>query len=281
MRLFNAIAVETGSKCTRKCWFCPVAYNPRPTEWMSLDMIGSIAQQLNGLKYKGRIELYMYNEPFLDDRIYQIISIFRTQVPGSCIMLATNGDMIKETWQFQEAFDVGLNQMQINVYSNMPRYSALEKMLKDTTAVASKNVWQKVSAKKQLYSLEIKFDKRITPTSKNVGKFELSNRSGLIPSLPVPEHPVQKLCVRPFRSLQINWKGQAVLCCNDNTAQVVCGDLKDNTVKEIWEDSPVYKKYRISLLQNNRKGLPLCEPCSFTKSAYPHMVRKFWGELIT
>lgn len=278
MKLFNAIAVETGARCTRKCWFCPVAYNPRPNEFMPWEMIASIALELAVLKYQGRIELYMYNEPYLDKRMKDIIILFRKHVPKACIMLSTNADLIKSHEQFQEMFDVGLNQMHINIYSNVPRYRAVEKMIKQTTASPSKNVYTSIAPSKQEYLIEQKFDKKITPSSPKVGNFELSNRSGLIPSLPIPAEPLAKMCVRPFRSLQVNWKGEIVLCCNDNRGDVVCGTVQDG-LEHVWTKSKILRKYRKKLLQKKRKGLPFCAPCSFNGGAYPHMIEKFWPEL--
>jgi len=279
MKLFNAIAIETGSRCTRKCWFCPVAYHPRPVEFMSDDLIDSILSQLAVIKFDGRVELYMYNEPMLDDRLPSIIKACRTKAPKSCIMIATNADLVKSSSQFQELFDAGLNQMQINIYSNVPRFNEVKGFIESTTAVPGKSIFTSINHKKQEYSLEQKFDKKITPSSPKVGGFELCNRSGLIPTLPKQVHPLNKMCVRPFRSLQINWKGQVVICCNDNIAKVVCGDTRVTPIIEIWENSEVFKLHRKQLLRNNRKGLPMCEPCSFKGGAYPHMIAKFWPEL--
>ena len=99
-------------------------------------------------------------------------------------------------------------------------------MLKQTDAVEGGNMFTAISPKKREYSVEQKFDRKITPNSPRVGNFKLANRSGLIPLLPKLNKPLKKMCVRPFRSMQINWKGQVVLCCNDNRADVVCGDIK-------------------------------------------------------
>ena len=279
MNLFTTIALETNSLCNRKCWFCPNAYNTRPNELMPLDLIEKVGEDLKRLKYQGRIVLYIYNEPLLDKRIDEIIYYLRQTVPKSCIMLATNADTVKSGDRFQQLFTMGLNQLQINVYSGMKRYRELLSMISETEAVEG-NIYGNCSPRKRLYSIEQKFEKKITPDAQ-VGRFELSNRSGNVPRLAVPKEPLEKMCVRPFRSMQVNWKGEVILCCNDYHGDVICGNIATDPVDVIWTESKILRKYRQKLIFKDRSGLPLCAPCSFKGGAYPHMVPKFWPELLT
>ncbi len=279
MILFNTIAIETNARCTRTCWFCPVKYNKRPNEFMDIKLIENLAQQLKDIDYKGRVEFFMYNEPMLDDRLLDIILMYRSLLPRACLMVSTNADLVKDYTQFQALYDAGVNQLQVNIYSNVPRWREVGRMLEKTTAISVNNVYSYITAKRQEYSLEQKYDKKISPNSPKIGRFELSNRSGLIPSLPALKEPLKKMCVRPFRQMQVNWKGEVVLCCNDHLAQVVCGDVNITPLTHIWEYSKILRKYRQKLLRNKRKGLKLCAPCSFNGGAYPHMVARFWPEL--
>jgi MoaA/NifB/PqqE/SkfB family radical SAM enzyme len=190
-------------------------------------------------------------------------------------MIATNGDRIKKASQIQKLFDKGLNQLQINVYSDMKRFRFLTGLLLKTTAIPE-NVYNNTSPKKQFFSIEQKYDKRVTPASTKIGRFELTNRSGNVPSIAKPRMSLDRICVRPFRLIQINWKGEVILCCNDYYADVVCGNINEASVTDIWYNSKVLNRYRKSLLNNNRKGLKLCDICSFTGGSYTHFIRKQW-----
>ncbi len=276
MILFNTVALEIGAQCNRKCWFCPNAYNERPDAYMSDELLEKIALELKEMNYAKRIIFYIYNEPFKDPRLPDLISLFRQQVPKACLMIATNGDYVKSSKQFQRLFDLGLNQLQINVYSNVKRYRQLKGMIEETSAVEG-NVYSQISPKKQHYSVEEKFDRKLTPSSPKIGRFELTNRSGHVPLQP---QLIQRICVRPFRSMQVNWKGDVILCCNDYDAEIICGDANNYTLQEIWEHSPVYEKYRKQLLTKDRNGLPLCQVCSFKGGEYGHFIPKFWEELL-
>lgn len=279
MRLFTTIALEIGAQCNRRCWFCPNSVNKRPDEYMDPSLLRNIGRELAELNYNGRIVLYIYNEPFKNPLLLDIIDMFRKVVPKSTIMIATNADYIREYKQIQELYDAGLNQLQINVYTNVPRYRVLKSMLEKVDAEEG-NIYSNTSPKKRFYSLEQKFDKKITPESPKVGRFELSNRSGNVPSLPMLKEPLEKMCVRPFRSMQINWRGEVILCCNDYHADVLCGDATINSVQDIWENSKILRKFRKKLLRKDRHGLKLCDVCSFKGGAYPHFIPKLWSELV-
>lgn len=279
MKLFNSIAIETHSKCSRVCWFCPVAYNPRPKGEMSMELIENILKQLGSIEYKGRIELFMYSEPMMDTRMLDIIAMCRELVPKACLMFATNTDFMKSSNQVQKYWDAGLNQMQCNIYSTVPQWRKVLKIMNGTNAVPGTNMFTAISPKKQEYCVEVKFDKKITPDSPKVGNFKLANRSGLIPALPDLVKSLPKMCVRPFRSMQINWKGEVLLCCNDNRGDVIVGNVNDTGVIEVWEDSKVLQEYRQKLLRKDR-DIAFCKKCDFDGGSYQFQIPKFWPELV-
>jgi len=277
MRLFNTISVEISSLCNRKCWFCPNATNKRPDEQMSDELIWKIVRELAVLEYNGRVELYIYNEPMRDKRLEFIISLFRMHVPKCCIMIASNCDYIKESKQIQDLFDAGLNQFQANIYSDYDRFMEILDMFQHVKAEPG-NVYLYVSPNKKVFSIERKYG---IVKGSQVGRFELNNRSGNVPGLPKTVIPLQKLCVRPFRYMQVNWKGEAILCCNDYHGDVVVGDVNKDVLQIIWEESTVLKRYRKILLAKSRVGLELCEDCSFIGGAYKHLIATQWPELIS
>jgi len=275
MRLFTTISIEIGAYCNRKCWFCPNSINERPKEFMSKALIKKILRELGAIGYDKRIELYIYNEPLLDKRLEEIIALCRVMVPKSSIMFATNGDLIKDLQQINKWFKVGLNQLQVNVYSNVKRFKKLGKLLKKSNAIPG-NVYENTSASKRVYSIEQKFDRKLTPTSPKIGRFELTNRSGNIDLIPKLPQPIQKICVRPFRLMQVNWEGKVIICCNDYHGEVLCGDVNKTSVIDIWEKSTTYRKYRNKLLKDDRSKLPLCDVCSFKGGAYTYLIKKQW-----
>lgn len=280
--LFNTISIETSSLCHRKCWFCPNAYHNRPEEYLDIHFITSIADQLKGIKYSGRVEFYQYNEPLKDPRIIDIIKYFRLALPNACLMIATSGDHFTGPKDIEALYRAGLNQLQINIYSNRERFNKIAEwiyIVNQDYAVNEGNIYLYSSPKTRFYSLEEKYISALTPASPKIGRFELTNRSGLIASLPFNVKSSSKVCPRPFRFMQINWKGEVVVCCNDYYGKFVCGSIFEDNILHIWYNSVLLNHYRKTLLTEGRKTLELCEKCSFT-GAYTHLIAPAWKDLL-
>ena len=63
---------------------------------------------------------------------------------------------------------------------------------------------------------------------------DLQNRSGNVPGARRLAAPLPLGCPRPFQQMYINYRGEAILCCNDWRFEVVMGDTAASSLKEIW-----------------------------------------------
>lgn len=269
MKLFNTLCIEISARCNRKCGFCPVAYNTRPNELMPLELMFKAFKELGSVKYRGRIEFYIYNEPLKEKgHLLDSVRLARKLVPKSCLMVATNGDYFKGLESIMELYNAGLNQILINCYSpglykkRVPWIESLPASVSRTLGVYSVNSYR---------SKSIEMLDKSDPDSFGSGIFRLVNRAGNIPDyIPALKTPVSRMCVKPFRLLNINWQGNVLVCCQDYHGDVSYGNLLDKTLVELWEH-PVMNAYRHSLLRKDR-SLPLCRSCDCHAGAYPHNV---------
>ena len=80
---------------------------------------------------------------------------------------------------------------------------------------------------------------------------------------------VNVLCSLPFRQLVIRPTGEVSLCCNDALGKYTMGDLRTQSIVEVW-NSEKYKALRQEMLKNGRKNLELCCNCDsiFTNTHY-------------
>ena len=265
MKLFNTLCLEIDSTCNRKCQFCPVAYNQRPDELMTPDLISKALTELAGLKYRGRVELYIYNEPCRNfEHLLNVLRMFSTALPGVTFMVASNGDYLDGP-RMAELYGAGLQQLLVNCYTPglfEKRQSWLE-WLPDDVEVDGP-IYTKLARGKRTFQM---LDKS-NPDEFGSGVFGLTNRSGLLEGyLPPTPEPLERMCVRPFRVLNVNWQGDAMVCCNDYHADVEVGSLHDLTLLELWHH-PVMNLYRTKLLDRDR-SLPLCDVCDCHAGAYP------------
>lgn len=285
VRLFNTIAIETSSMCNRKCFFCPNHHNARPDEEMPWPLLEKIIEELAAIKYKGRITTYIYNEPLRDKRALEIIRYISRMLPRCCIMLSTNCDYIKSRDQIAAIYDAGARQVIFNIYSASDHLTG--KRFDDGVAKAKARGDQiqqwidelGLEQKKGMYDFAPRGARRgrverkygIKPGDNKLGQFELQNRSGKIGWFTEGlAEPLRKMCVRPFRMFNINWKGDALLCCNDYDGDLELGNVNDSTLLELW-NSDAMNRYRLSLNRRNR-NVKLCAQCDYGGGAYTHLV---------
>ncbi len=68
-------------------------------------------------------------------------------------------------------------------------------------------------------------------------------------------------CVFLWQKMVIDWDSNVVLCCDDYSHQIVLGNLKNQTVKEIWNGDKL-KKIREEHINENFHKIPLCSGCN-------------------
>ena len=68
-------------------------------------------------------------------------------------------------------------------------------------------------------------------------------------------------CNRPFDRIYIGYDGSAVLCCSDWRFEEILGNVKDQSLMDVWTGERV-RAIREKLLNDDRSGM-LCEYCDF------------------
>lgn len=68
-------------------------------------------------------------------------------------------------------------------------------------------------------------------------------------------------CKRPWDSLVVLWDGRVVPCCHDYNGEVVLGDLREQSVEEVWH-SAAAREFR-----ERNLDYQLCRKCAFSRWA--------------
>jgi MoaA/NifB/PqqE/SkfB family radical SAM enzyme len=240
-RLFKLISVETCSGCNLTCSFCPVnkLLDRRPPGILPNELLEKIAFELKLLNYSSAILLFCNNEPLLDDRIFDIVALFRKACPNSYIKLLTNGTLLTaERALF--LFKQGLTTLTINNYS--------------TKGNLISSVQEIISNAEKFYYYDMRVSLR-NPDEK------LTNRAGHLSKAPIIN--AQRLfCALPFVDLTVSYTGTVIQCCFDALNESRIGDIKKSSLKDIWF-SRQFSGIRESLLNSSRKNIPLCSICDF------------------
>ena len=272
--LFTRIQIQTVSWCNRSCVFCPSGKFPVEKVFMSVEVYHRIIDQLQALNYAGRISPYLMNESLLDKRLPAFIAYTRAHCPESWIAINTNGDALSETL-LERLFDAGLNSLDVNAYDSAAQHAKHLELATRFTARRgditlrtgySNPFFQGDNIPRSTKLLNCRDMSFWEPRFlAKIATPDMQNRSGNIPGARQVTAPLPVGCPRPSQQMYVNYRGEAVLCCNDWRFEVIMGDTAQATLAEIWMNDK-YQRYRHNLQQKNR-AMPLCSTCDYMAEA--------------
>jgi radical SAM protein with 4Fe4S-binding SPASM domain len=242
--LFNVILIETHNACTRACWFCKFGQKRQDAAASKMDWptIERIVGNLRDLDYAGRISWFWINEPLMDARMPEILSYTRRQCPRAFLSLVTNGDLLTDAL-YRDLRRSGLGALGVSIYDNR----------------AAERVGRLCDD-----------DRLVLIDMRKARPGRLDNRGGNIKPERLFHAAQQKVldlgCDRPFNMMTINARGQVVLCCSDLYSDLVMGDAASERLEHIWNNER-FRQYRSHLAERGRRGLRLCEACSYRGNA--------------
>jgi radical SAM protein with 4Fe4S-binding SPASM domain len=67
-------------------------------------------------------------------------------------------------------------------------------------------------------------------------------------------------CAQLWKWMVVYWDGSVVLCCADMFSQAIVGDLKSNSIVEVWNGSQM-KGHRDQMINRRRFEVAICQDC--------------------
>ncbi len=232
--LFDVVEIEVGSRCNRRCSYCPVATDPHPPVpvRMSDEIYDTLLDQLEAIQFSGRLSYHFYNEPLLRLDLELLAARAAESVPGALQILYTNGDRLTDE-----------------------RYQALRRAGIDYFVVTQHDNDSYVD--------------RPFQTVQTGEALVLTNRGGVVDGLPEPATHVGTLpCYAPSEMLIVTVTGDVVLCYEDARRETVMGNILLETIDVIWR-SERFSALRRALALGRRQVLPMCQSCSNTAHVEP------------
>ncbi|KAB2881188.1 radical SAM protein [bacterium] len=74
------------------------------------------------------------------------------------------------------------------------------------------------------------------------------------------KYPPAMPCPFPWQYLVVQWNGDVVPCCRDYNAAITLGNVKNVSLKEIW-NSGRYEEFRQQMASGKFHNNPICSPC--------------------
>ncbi|MCC6585165.1 MAG: glycosyltransferase [Bryobacterales bacterium] len=273
------IQIETNTACNATCVMCPYPEVSKelPQGRMDLELYQKILEECAAEKGVRRLEPFLNNEPFTDTRIVDLIAMAKKTVPHALVTVTSNGSLLppKVTDRLIRS---GLDAI----------WFSFNGATKATYEEIMGLSWDKVKANID-YLLDVKpqslrvFTNMIETTlmrgeivdnirywqSRGVqsGSSPLVNRAGNVKNFtelnykPVGDGQV-RLCDLLFHKMYIGYNGDVLLCCMDWRRKVVLGNVRKQSLREVWNGEP-YRRYRQLQIESRANELDLCKDCTY------------------
>lgn len=231
---FLNVEIEINSQCNFRCSYCPVSKFPREKGMLPTKTYKNVIEQLREIGFSGIISPHQYNEPLLDNRLTQLMTYTKSQLPKCKIFLYTNGNLLDKKL-FNKLINAGVDKIIISQHT--------PKMLPTID-----NLFSEISRGER---------KRISYVDLNSKSYILSNRGGLVKDKNLDRF---YYCFSPTIGLIIDYRGFVRICCNDYNCMHTFGNVKNESIMSIWRKAD-FKKARRDI-RNGRFNFRICQLCS-------------------
>ena len=275
------INIQTQAGCNARCVFCPShqVAGKIPMGKMDWDLFKKIVDEC-AMHEMSRVNPFSQNEPLIDREIAERVAYIKEKCGDRVTsLIISNGSLLTE--QLMHRFiDAGLDRLKISL-QGLTKDSYESVMIGLRHDVTYANVERAIHilkarrAKKPVLSVatvttgfneaEIRKWKRYwRRRGVKATASPCENRGGNIaPSRELyPYGLVPRLgCKRPSQDAIVVYNGDVLLCCVDWWRTVCLGNLREQTLEEIW-NSEKATKIRLAHATGNAEALPgICRDC--------------------
>lgn len=269
------VYVELTNICNARCTICATPAMKRKRDIMSRSLFRKIVEECGKRKAK-KLLPFLHGESLLVPGVVDYFREARQLAPETHINLTTNGsrlnrelaevflqeDLIdslivsidggdKETF---EAMRLGLNYDEIyeNVHHFIRRRNELGRS-RPTVSISMVTVDENKHTRQQLKEAWREADEVRSSVYFNwAGRLDNSGRS---------ENKIN-FCERLYHYITILADGRVAMCCFDSEAEYPVGDVKKDSIFDVWH-SPAFNEKRKWLYQRNFDRLKICGNCDY------------------
>ena len=291
------IMVDVSNLCNFRCLFCPTGDQEllksvgRPKGNMDLKLFCKIIDDITEFNKKVRtLHLYKDGEPLLNNDLGKMIAYAKSKDIANSVRTTSNGSLINESKAI-EIIEAGLDYIRISiVHINDVGYKRITQIYSDYESI-KKNVeflfYEKTKRKSPLkihtkildVGLSSNEKKKFVEDFGYISDFlgidtlmgwSLSERKDFTLGILVNTgtdgetslHRNRKVCPMPFYMLAINFNGLVSICCVDWSWGTVIGDVKKESLYDIWNGERL-REFRILHLKGERAKIKVCANCQY------------------
>jgi MoaA/NifB/PqqE/SkfB family radical SAM enzyme len=273
-RLPEIVQIESTNICNAKCVFCPRDEMHRRQGIMSFDLFCKIVDECVELGIT-HVRVHNYGEAFLDRHLTEKVRYAKEKGIKEVGMIS-NGSLITEEIA-AGMIDAGLDAINISVDAAGKEvfestrvhldYDTVINNIKTLVRLRNESgkthpklilsfVRQNNSADEQAF---------IAEWSKVADKIHITDLHNWAGTLNEKTN-VQFPCYRLWLTFTVLWDGRVSMCCADFDGRHIFGDLRTQTIADVW-NSPMYRAARREHLESGGPGI--CRTCDLPKKDSP------------
>ncbi|MCP4912737.1 MAG: radical SAM protein [Oligoflexia bacterium] len=272
--------IETVNSCNARCIMCGIDFDKKKKLIMTNELYSKILNDLKeNCQFVKKVMPYLDGEPFLDPTISKRIKDLK-DIDIPIVNIATNASLMNQK-HCKEILNSGLDEIYISIDSLKPKiFEKIRKRLNFNEVM--ENTHHLISQRNesghplkirlQIILQELNFEEKdefirywkkylkdddeiVIQYSHNWGKKVVVKKWG-------DEESINQIpCIAPFGTMVIHSNGDVPLCCIDSETEYLMGDLRTNSIQDVWS-SEEFKKARQAQLNGERDKFPLCIDCT-------------------
>jgi len=260
------IQIETTIHCNGKCTFCPQKDVTREPAFMEEKLIHKIIDETRG---QGIIyRPFLLNEPFCDKRLPDVIRYIK-QDKSAVVELNSNGGVVTDAFG-KAVIEAGLDVIRFSldafspeVYDKSGRGDRYEKVKENIIRFIENKNRINPALQVSVRMIDMDINKH---EQKPYTEFwaQYADDVNIVPLYDYPwtvqDSYLPLPCPKIRDEMFFYVDGRAVLCCWDYAARGVIGNIRENSVSEIW-NGEINQKYRALLNEGKRGEITLCSRC--------------------
>jgi len=272
------LVVESTSICNLKCIMCPYPSMGRKNEHMSMTVFERIVAE--GAGFVEFMWLHLFGEPLINKNIYRMIDM--AEDAGIRTGISTNATLLDEKaanavldsklsiillcldGATKETFErIRLGAKFDKVAANIRRFAETKRSRQSNLKVDLQMI--DMTANRQEEELFLQqwrgqgFD---SVTVKPFHTWANQDESLIQITPPAPPHQSGQ-CYEPWTGLTVLADGTVVPCCNDYAGRLPLGDLKTQSLGEVWNAEPMRALRRRFLGEEPDLAGTICEGCPY------------------
>ena len=277
----RTVQLETQTGCNADCVFCDygISYPKQPKGKIDWELFRRIVDECSRYRVR-RFSPYLTNEPFADKELLERIEYVNRKMPTTKVVVTTNAhylvpeltDRILALERPLHAIYISFQGIEKEAYeATMRGNMKFERTMENVNHLVGR-IQKEGRARPEVWITMV--DTKMIDAPKAIAYWKsrgvrakyttLENRGGNIIQIDKlqksPEMTFYTTCTRLMKQAYIHFNGDVVLCCVDNSRKVVFGNVREQSLYEIW-NGPRAVAHRRRYLSHDLEGLPLCGTC--------------------